>query len=383
MTTTQFNSAQEILDDIRAGRMVILIDDEGRENEGDLILAADFITPQAINFMAREARGLICLSLTSEQIDRLGLPQMVRDDLNGSPHRTAFTVSIEAASGVSTGISAADRAHTVRVAANPLAAPNDIIMPGHVFPIRAQNGGVLKRAGHTEASVDLARMAGLNPAAVICEIMNEDGSMARVDDLKVFAQKHQLKIGTIEDLIEYRIKNESFVEEIISRPLDTAYGEGFSAHLFHNRIDGREHVAVVKGNVKEGGPVLVRVQTENVLSDVFGALHPQSGQLLRTSLSLINNVGRGILLYLREPDMRSMFSGHKPVMDQRDYGVGAQILRSLGVREMILVSNHPVKRVGLRGYGIEVVDCINSDGEIVPPEPEHDGPHAAEPEVKL
>lgn len=369
MTTTQFNTAQEIIEDIRAGRMVILIDDESRENEGDLVLAADFVTPQAINFMAREARGLICLSLTSEQIDRLGLPQMVRDDLNGSPHRTAFTVSIEAASGVSTGISAADRAHTVRVAANPLASPSDIIMPGHVFPIRAQNGGVLKRAGHTEASVDLARLAGLNPAAVICEIMNEDGTMARVDDLKAFAAKHQLKIGTIEDLIEYRLQHESFVEELISRPLDTVFGEGFSAHLFRNHIDGREHVALVKGNVKEDGPVLVRVQTENVLTDVFGALHPPTGQTLRSSLALINNVGRGVILYLRESDMRAMFTGHKP-MDQRDYGVGAQILRALGVKQMILISNHPAKRVGLRGYGIEIVDCINSEGESASRDPE-------------
>jgi 3,4-dihydroxy 2-butanone 4-phosphate synthase/GTP cyclohydrolase II len=376
MTTTLFNSSQEILDDIRAGKMVILIDDESRENEGDLILAADFVTPQAINFMAREARGLICLSLTSEQIDRLGLPQMVRDDMNGSPHRTAFTVSIEAASGVSTGISAADRAHTVRVAANPLATSSDIIMPGHIFPIRAQNGGVLKRAGHTEASVDLARLAGLNPAAVICEIMNEDGTMARVDDLKAFALKHEIKIGTIEDLIEYRIKNESFVEEVVSRHLDTTYGAGFSAHLFRNRVDGREHVALVKGNVQEGGPVLVRVQTENVLSDVFGSIHPPTGQMLRSSLQLINNVGRGILLYLREPDMISMFSGHKPNMDQRDYGVGAQILRALGVKEMILITNHAVKRVGLRGYGIEIVDCITTDGDILPHAPE--APESAE-----
>lgn len=359
------NSIEEIVQDIREGKMVILVDDEGRENEGDLILAADFVTPALINFMAREARGLICLALTSDQIERLALPQMVRDDLNLSPNRTAFTVSIEAAEGVSTGISAADRAHTVRVAANPLAKPQDIITPGHIFPIKAQRGGVLKRAGHTEASVDLARLAGLNSAAVICEIMNDDGSMARVDDLKTFAQKFNIKIGTIEDLIEYRLEKESFVEREFYQPIETGYGTGFSIQGFRSKIDNRLHVAVVKGDLTANEPTLVRVQTENILTDVLGGFGDSSESSVATAMKMIEKAGRGVLLYLRNDERQSFLSFEKRPMDDRDYGIGAQILRALGLNQIILISNHPAKRAGIKGYGIEILDSIGFDGKSV------------------
>lgn len=362
------NSTREIIEEIRAGHMVILVDDENRENEGDLILAADFVTPQAINFMATEARGLICLSLGQEQIQRLGLSLMVREDNNLSPNKTAFTASIEAASGVSTGISAADRAHTIRVATNPLAKPTDIIVPGHIFPICSQSGGVLKRAGHTEASVDLARLAGLNPAAVICEIMNPDGTMARVTELKVFAAKHNIKIGTIEDLIKYRLQTESFVEEIKSIPLVSKFGAGFSAHLFRNKLNGREHLAVVKGQLSAEEPVLVRVQVENILSDVFGDTHSSSAETLQQSLDLISRSHNGVILYLRSENLSACFSDDT-FMDERDYGVGAQILRSLGLKNIILISNHLAKRVGLKSYGIEIVETVS----LASHEPQ--GPH--------
>lgn len=348
------HSIEAIIEDVRLGKMVILVDDEGRENEGDIILASDFVTPQAINFMVREARGLVCLSLSSDQIDRLGLPQMVRDDLNLSPNRTAFTVSIEASTGISTGISAADRSHTVKVASSPAATPADIIMPGHIFPIKAQNGGVLKRAGHTEASVDLARLAGLNPAAVICEVMNDDGSMARVEDLKTFAAKHDIKIGTIEDLIAYRLRTETFVDRELVRPFESKFGEGFSLQLFRNHMDGHRHMAIVKGELKKDEPTLVRVQVENVFSDVFGE-HQSS---VSDALEMINKAGRGVLVYLRNEDIASMVAGTRAPMDDKDYGVGAQILRSLGLTQIILISNHPTKRVGIKAYGIEIVDSV-------------------------
>lgn len=353
------NSIQEIIDDIRNGKMVILIDDESRENEGDLILAADFVTPAHINFMAREARGLICLSLTSEHIDRLALPQMVRDDLNHSPNRTAFTVSIEAAHGVTTGISAADRAHTIKVAADPQARPQDVITPGHIFPIKAQKGGVLKRAGHTEASVDLARIAGLNPAAVICEIMNDDGSMARVDDLKKFAQTHQIKIGTIEDLIEYRLQKETFVEREFYQPLETIYGSGFFLHGFRSKIDQSLHLALVKGELSGVDPILVRVQNENVLRDTFGAVGELKEPAIVASIKAIEQAGRGVLLYLRAPPALSVISPEKRAMDEKDYGVGAQILRLLGLNKIVLLTNSTTKKAGLKGYGIEIVDHVS------------------------
>ncbi|USN46296.1 MAG: 3,4-dihydroxy-2-butanone-4-phosphate synthase [Pseudobdellovibrionaceae bacterium] len=371
------HTTAELIEDIRSGKMVILVDDEDRENEGDLVIASDFITPEAINFMATQARGLICLAMTAEQIKRLGIPQMVSDDINFSPNKTAFTVSIEAASGVSTGISAADRSHTIRVASHPSASPRDIIVPGHVFPIRAQEGGVLKRAGHTEASVDLARLAGLNSAAVICEIMKADGSMARVPDLKAFAQEHNLKMGTIEDLIQYRIENESFVEEKACAELPSSLGQGFKVHVFENKLDGYEHLVISKGPIDPNAPVLVRVHTECLVGDLFGSLRTRSGEYLRRSIDLINQEGAGLLVYLRLESMEGRLvkrieayaradqgevvserqkQGFRS--DKKDYGIGAQILRAMGVRKIRLMSNSPKKRVGLKGYGLEIVETI-------------------------
>jgi 3,4-dihydroxy 2-butanone 4-phosphate synthase / GTP cyclohydrolase II len=371
------NHIREILEDIRSGKMVILVDDESRENEGDLILAADFVTPQTINFMAREARGLICLALTSEQIQRLGLPMMVQEDSNLSPNKTAFTVSIEASTGVSTGISAADRAHTIRVASSPASGPGDVIVPGHVFPIRARKGGVLKRAGHTEASVDLARLSGLNPAAVICEIMNEDGTMARMPDLREFALKHKIKIGTIEDLIEYRLQHETFVEEIQDAAFPTEYGSGFRMKLFRNQLDGREHLALYKGDLASSDVVPVRVHTENPLGDIFRSDLSNTRGLLELAIQKIDELGVGVVVFLRSEDMglrlqkelevyRSIESGavdeaaYRSVFrtDQKEYGLGAQILRSLGLSRIILMSNNVQKRVGIKAYGLDIVDMI-------------------------
>ena len=363
------NTPQELIEDIRAGKMVILVDDESRENEGDLVIAADHVNALSINFMAKEARGLICLALESEQIDRLGLRLMVDEGRNHSPNQTAFTVSIEAAQGVTTGISAADRAHTIRVAANPLATAKDIITPGHIFPIRAQKGGVLKRAGHTEGSVDLAKLAGLNAAAVICEIMNEDGSMARVSDLQEFAKAHDLKMGTIESLIQYRIDTESFVEEVAQGPLTSEYGEGFQVHVFRNLLDGREHLALVKGDVAAVDTPLVRVHRQNVLGDLFGLQGAKSQHKIEAALSAISKEGQGVLLYLRNQDLDNGLveavkalgeppEEAKPSVDQKDYGVGAQILRSLGIHKLRLLTNSPVPRVGIKGYGLEIVSSV-------------------------
>jgi 3,4-dihydroxy 2-butanone 4-phosphate synthase / GTP cyclohydrolase II len=371
------DSIPDIIEDIKAGKPVILVDDEDRENEGDLIIAADYITPQMVNFMATEARGLICLSLTSEQIDRLNIPLMTKEETNRSPNRTAFTVSIEAARGVSTGISAADRALTIKVAANPSAQPQDIIVPGHVFPIRAQDGGVLKRAGHTEASVDLARLAGLNAAAVICEIMNPDGTMARLGQLVEFAHKHAIKIGTIESLIKFRIQNESFLTERATAELPCRWGRDYHIHVFENMLDGREHVAIVKGEIDPEKPVLVRVHSENIMGDVFGSLRTRSGDYLDLSMKRIEEEGAGVLVYLRLEDMgqrlrqrvmsyHQMDRGEKATeesrkvfrSDDRDYGIGAQILRALGARKLRLITNSHAKRVGLKGYGLEIVEEI-------------------------
>lgn len=367
----------ELIDDIRAGKPVILVDDEDRENEGDLVVAADYINPQMVNFMASEARGLICLALTSEQIERLHLPLMTKEETNRSPNRTAFTVSIEAAKGVSTGISAADRALTIKVAANPVSRPEDIIVPGHVFPIRAQDGGVLKRAGHTEASVDLAKLAGLNPAAVICEIMNPDGTMARMNELMAFAKRHAIRIGTIESLIRYRIQNESLVVERAQASLPSRFGRDFRIHVFENLLDGREHVAVVKGAVDPDRPTLARVHSECLMGDVFHSLRTRSGDYLEMSLNRIEEEGSGVVVYLRLEDMghrlrqrvlsyRQVDLGETPTedsrkvfrSDDRDYGIGAQILRALGIRQLKLITNSHAKRVGLKGYGLEVVEEI-------------------------
>jgi 3,4-dihydroxy 2-butanone 4-phosphate synthase/GTP cyclohydrolase II len=371
------DSIPELIEDVKAGKPVILVDDEDRENEGDLIVAADYITPQLVNFMAMEARGLICLSLTSQQIERLNLPLMIKEDTNRSPNRTAFTVSIEAAKGVSTGISAADRALTIKVAANPTAQPSDVIVPGHVFPIRAQEGGVLKRAGHTEASVDLARLAGLNPAAVICEIMNPDGTMARLEALKDFARKHSIKIGTIESLIKFRIQNESFMVERARAELPSRFGSGFRIHVFENLLDGREHVAVVKGQVDPEIPTLARVHSECLMGDVFGSLRTRSGEYLEASMKRIQEEGSGVVIYLRLEDIdqrlrqrvqsyhqldrgEDITEDSKKVFrsDDRNYGIGAQILRCLGARKLRLITNSHAKRVGLKGYGLEIVEEI-------------------------
>jgi 3,4-dihydroxy 2-butanone 4-phosphate synthase/GTP cyclohydrolase II len=371
------DSVPALIEDIKAGKPVILVDDEDRENEGDLIIAADYITPQLVNFMATEARGLICLSLTQEQIERLDLPLMTKDERNRAPLGTAFTVSIEAAKGVSTGISAADRALTIKVASNPSAKPEDIIVPGHIFPIRAQNGGVLKRAGHTEASVDLARLAGLNPAAVICEIMNPDGTMARMGQLVEFAKRHQIKIGTIEALIKYRIQNESFVVERAQSSFPTEYGPEFKIHVFENLLDGREHIAVVKGEIDASKPTLVRVHAECLMGDVLKSKRTRSGDYLDLSFKRINEEGSGVVVYLRLEDMghrlrHRVQSYHEmdaglPASesskkafrsDDREYGIGAQILRELGVTKLRLITNNHAKRVGLKGYGLEIVEEI-------------------------
>jgi len=372
------HSVPELIEDIKAGKAVILVDDEDRENEGDLVVAADYINPAMINFMAVQARGLICLSLTSEQIERLSLPLMTKEESNRSPNRTAFTVSIEAAKGVSTGISAADRALTIKVAANPLAKPEDVIVPGHVFPIRAQEGGVLKRAGHTEASVDLARLAGLNPAAVICEIMNPDGTMARMPQLKEFARQHGIKIGTIESLIRYRIQTESFLVERAQAQLPSRFGSGFRIRVFENTLDGREHVAIVKGQIDSETPVLARVHSECIMGDVFRSLRTRTGDYLDASLRLIDEAGAGVLVYLRLEDMghrlrqrvqryHQLDQGETPTeeakkifrSDDRDYGIGAQILRAVGARQLRLITNSPAKRVGLRGYGLEIIEEVS------------------------
>ncbi len=364
MKNQGFNSPEELIEDIRNGKMVILIDDEDRENEGDLVLAADHVTPEAINFMAKEARGLICLALSASQIDRLQLPLMVRDDSNFSPNKTAFTVSIEASAGVSTGISAADRAHTVRVASRPDAKAHDIHMPGHIFPIRAQDGGVLRRAGHTEGSVDLAKLAGLNPAAVICEVMKDDGEMARVHDLKDFARKHGIKIGTIVELIEYRLSRDVLVEELLDVKLPEEF-QGFRARVFKSKIDGVEHLVLQKGEVKPEVPVLVRVNLDSYSRDLFASLR-QNETPAQLALQQIAESESGIFVLLRGSnrpqglvqEVRALLGEQGQEMDSRDYGIGAQILRSLGVRKMHLISNKPDRRVGLKAFDIEILDVV-------------------------
>ncbi len=367
------NSIPEIIDDIRNGKMVILIDDEDRENEGDLILATDFVTPDSINFMATQARGLICLALEPEQIDRLGLPLMVGDERNMSPNKTAFTVSIEAAQGVSTGISASDRAHTIRVAANPNAKAKDIIAPGHVFPIRAQKGGVLKRAGHTEASVDLARLAGLTPAAVICEVMKDDGTMARLPDLMEFAKKHQIKIGTIEALIRYQLENEALVEELAAAPFKSAFGE-FQMRVFKNKIDNSHSVVLQKGEISKDQPTLVRVHVENIFTDALRGLSTKSSVSLEQALQCIGQCEAGVFVYLRKEGMDSQIaqwsrqdSEHGPLkMDPREYGIGAQILRQLGIGKIhLLAGTRTSKTIGLKGFGLEIEKIISFDSQDI------------------
>ena len=369
-----FHTVPELIADLKLGKMVIIVDDENRENEGDLVLPADFATAEAINFMSLSARGLICVAMPHEQAERLGLFLMVEHERNLSPNKTAFTVSVEAAQGISTGISAADRARTIKVIADPSSTKKDIITPGHVFPIRAHKGGVLKRAGHTEAGVDLCRLANLNPSAVICEIINSDGSMARVPDLKEFSKKHNIKIGAIESLIRYRITHESFVEEKISAPFKSNICEGFSLRVFQDKINNREHLVFSKGDIGDGKPVLTRVHSACVTGDLFGGQATKSGDYLRFSLDKIDKEGRGVLVYLclesldhrlvnrvsSYLELHKQEKGQKPLLmaDEKDYGVGAQILRSLGVSRLRLITNSTQKRVGLKGYGLEIVETV-------------------------
>lgn len=347
------SSIEEIVADVRAGKPVIIVDDENRENEGDIILAAEMATPESINFLAKFARGLICLPMERAMVERLELELMGRG--NNSRHRTAFTVSIEAREGVTTGISAADRARTIQVAIDPRSTARDIATPGHVFPLLARDGGVLVRAGHTEAAVDLAKLAGFSGAGVICEIMNEDGTMARLSDLAPFARAHGLKIGTIESLIEYRRRREKLVARISTSPFHSAHGGDFTCHLYKNTVDYAEHVALVKGEIDPARPVLVRMHAMNVMNDVLGG-----ADTLRKSMDMIGEAGQGVVVLLREPNPESLsqsLAASLPKPTQlRDYGVGAQILLDLGVRKMILLTNSPKNVIGLDGYDLHIVD---------------------------
>lgn len=362
----QLSSIEEILEDARQGRMFILVDAEDRENEGDLVIPAQMATPDAINFMARFGRGLICLAIPSERAAKLNLELMARS--NQSRHSTAFTVSIEAKEGISTGISAYDRAQTIAVAINPEKDARDIVSPGHVFPLVARDGGVLVRSGHTEAAVDLARLAGLIPAGVICEIMNDDGTMARMPDLLVFAQRHGLKIGTISDLIAYRRRYDSLVRVVEERDIETSYGGAFKLRVYVNTVDKTEHVALVKGDISTPDPVLVRMHAANILEDMLGIGRNGSRRsLVERALRRIGREGRGVLVLIRDvrhdgvstrlkealPASGAADPGEKRLMD---YGIGAQILLDLGVRNMVLLSNSPTpKIVGLEGYGLNLV----------------------------
>ena len=354
-------AAEDIIEEARRGRMFILVDDEDRENEGDLVIPAQCATPEAINFMAKHARGLICLALTRERVEQLGLPLMAQN--NGTRHQTAFTVSIEAREGVTTGISAADRARTVAVAIDRSCGPQDIVTPGHVFPLVARDGGVLERTGHTEAAVDLARLAGLTPAGVICEIMNDDGSMARRNDLITFAQRHGLKIGTISDLIAYRRRYDSIIRRISETNLDSIYGGDFRCVVYLNKVTKAQHVALVKGDPSTGGPITVRMHAVNLFTDTLGQRSGGRGGEIEASMREIAQEGRGIIVLIREPltvvlaeQRRRAGEAIEPAgQELRDYGVGAQILIDLGVKEMVLLTNSKKSIVGLEGFGLKVV----------------------------
>lgn len=370
-------TVEQAVEDIAAGKMVILVDDEDRENEGDLTLAAEKATPEAINFMAKYGRGLICLSMTAERCEQLQLPLMVKD--NTSPFQTGFTISIEAKNGVTTGISAADRATTVLTAVADNAKPGDLVRPGHIFPLRARNGGVMVRVGQTEGSVDLARLAGLKPAGVICEIMDDDGTMARMPSLEKFSEQHGIGIVTIADLVEYRMRNELFVHRAAETTVPTEYGGEFNIVAFENDVDDLLHLALIKGEINASEPILVRVHSECMTGDIFGSMRCDCGDQLHRAMGMMEKEGNGVIVYLRQEGrgiglvnkLKAYELQQKQGLDTveanrrlgfkddlRDYGIGAQILRNLGVRKMRLLTNNPKKMVGLDGYGLSIVEQI-------------------------
>lgn len=347
------SSVEEIIEDARNGRMFILVDHEDRENEGDLVIPAQMCTPNAINFMATHGRGLICLTLPGERLDALGLPLMAQ--ANSSRHETAFTLSIEAREGVTTGISAHDRARTVAVAIDPRSTAHDIATPGHIFPLRARDGGVLVRAGHTEAAVDISRLAGLNPSGVICEVMNDDGTMARLPDLVAFAQRHGLKIGTISDLIAYRRRHDNLVRETSVCPVESEYGGAWQMRVFADVAGGGEHIALSKGDIATPEPVLVRMHAVNPMEDLL-AIHTGRAHQLRDSMLAVAAEGRGVVVILRDMSMKLDTGDHVSPQRLRQYGIGAQILNALGLHELVLLTNSPTPRViGLDGYGLSIV----------------------------
>ena len=367
---------EDAIKEIRAGRMVILVDDEDRENEGDLTMAAEAATPEAINFMAKYGRGLVCLSLTGEKLDSLDLPLMV--DNNTSQFQTGFTISIEARCGVTTGISAADRATTIRTAVADDAKPSDLVRPGHVFPLRAKEGGVIVRAGQTEGSVDLARLAGLKPAGVICEIMDDDGTMARMPSLEKFSKEHDIGICTIADLIEYRMRTESFVQRVVETVIPTSHAGKFNVFVYENDMEDLQNIALVKGEIDPEKPILVRVHSECLTGDIFGSLRCDCGDQLHRAMEMMDKEGAGVLLYIRQEGRgiglvnklkayvlqdqgldtveANEKLGFKP--DLRNYGIGAQVLVDLGVRKMKLITNNPKKMIGLQGYGLSIVEQV-------------------------